>query len=37
MQRLEPGDIITIRYQETEQGKVAQSIIVEPPRQEDGR
>jgi hypothetical protein len=37
MQRLEPGDIITIRYQETEQGKVAQSIIVEPPRQEGGR
>lgn len=35
---LKPGDLVTIEYRETPRGKVARSIVVEPPvRREDAR
>ena len=38
MQALRPGDLVTIQYEETERGKVAESIVVHRPlRREAGR
>lgn len=33
---LQPGDLVTVRYRETEAGKVAEAIVVEPPRRQGG-
>ena len=37
MDTLQPGDLVTVHYRETERGKVAQSVVVHPPRREDRR